>query len=159
MPQSVMSSVYHEFTDRLALLANLGWQDWSQFGYVDIGVHSIDSTDITADLDFQDTWHVALGVQYRLSEPWLLPGGVAYDSTIYDGDEVSPALPVDENWRFDIGSNYDWSKDLTLGAAYELAWGGDLDVDVDRGPLVGELSGSYENLAIHIICLNAEWRL
>jgi long-chain fatty acid transport protein len=158
MPQSVMFSVYHEFTDRLALMADLGWQDWSQFGYVDIGVYNRDSTDITADLDFQDTWHVALGVQYRLSEPWLLSGGVAYDSSIYDGDEVSPSLPVGETWRFALGSRYDWSKDLTLGAAYELAWGGDLDVDVDRGPLAGRLSGSYENLAIHIISLNAEWR-
>ena len=47
---------------------------------------------------------------------------------------------------------------MTLGAAYELAWGGDLDMDVDRGPLAGRVSGTYENVAIHFVSLNAEWR-
>ncbi len=31
-----MFSVYHEVNDRLALMANLGWQDWSEFGKVDV---------------------------------------------------------------------------------------------------------------------------
>jgi len=158
MPQAVMFSVYHQCTDRLALMANLGWQDWSQFGYVDIGVSSVNSTSLTIDANFKDTWHVALGGQYRLSEPWLLSAGIAYDSDMIKGSNVSPMLPVGETWRFALGSSYDWSQNLTLGAAYELAWGGDLDVNLNRGPLAGQLSGTYENVAIHIVSLNAEWR-
>ena len=73
-------------------------------------------------------------------------------------NEVSPVLPVGDTWRFGLGSRYSWSQDLTLGAAYELAWGGDLDVDLDRGPLAGQLSGSYDNVAVHFLTLNAEWR-
>jgi long-chain fatty acid transport protein len=65
---------------------------------------------------------------------------------------------VGETWRFALGSHYDWSQNLTLGTAYELAWGGDLDVNLDRGPLAGRVSGTYENVAIHIFSLNAEWR-
>jgi long-chain fatty acid transport protein len=38
VPQQVMLSAYHEFTDRWALMLDFGWQDWSQFGKVDIGV-------------------------------------------------------------------------------------------------------------------------
>jgi long-chain fatty acid transport protein len=158
MPQAVMFSVYHQYTDRLALLANLGWQDWSQFGYVDIGVYSENSNNLTADLDFKDTWHVAFGGQYQLSEPWMLSAGIAYDSDMLKGKNVSPMLPVGETWRFALGSRYNWSKDVTLGTAYELAWGGDLDVDEDRGPLAGRVSGTFENVAIHFISLNAEWR-
>jgi long-chain fatty acid transport protein len=158
MPQAVMFSVYHQCTERLALMANLGWQDWSQFGYVEIGVYSENSDDLTADLDFKDTWHIALGGQYRLSEPWLLSAGIAYDSDMLKGKNVSPMLPVGETWRFALGSHYDWSQNLTLGTAYELAWGGDLDVNLDRGPLAGRVSGTYENVAIHIFSLNAEWR-
>jgi long-chain fatty acid transport protein len=157
MPQAVMFSAYHEINDRLALMANLGWQDWSEFGKVDVSV-SDTNVDLTTDLDYNDTWHVALGAQYHISEPLLVTAGIAYDSSMLDEDAVVPSLPVGEQWRFALGSRYAWSKDVTLGAAYELAWGGDLDMDVDRGPLAGRVSGTYENVAIHFVSLNAEWR-
>jgi long-chain fatty acid transport protein len=75
-----------------------------------------------------------------------------------DKDAVVPALPVGEQWRFALGSRYAWSEDVTLGAAYELAWGGDLDMDVERGPLSGRVSGTYENVGVHFLSLNGEWR-
>jgi long-chain fatty acid transport protein len=158
MPQAVMLSAYHEFTDRIALLANLGWQDWSQFGKVEIGVSSAAVGSITTDLDYDDTWHAAFGIQYQQSKALLLTGGIAYDSSMLDEDEISPMLPVGETWRFALGTAYNWSENIKLGAAYELGWVGDLDMDVDRGPLAGRVSGTYESTAIHIISLNAEWR-
>jgi len=33
-----MLSLYHDVNDRLAIMANLGWQDWSQFGKDNIGL-------------------------------------------------------------------------------------------------------------------------
>ena len=36
VPQQVMASAYHELTDRLAIMANVDWQDWSQFGEPEI---------------------------------------------------------------------------------------------------------------------------
>jgi long-chain fatty acid transport protein len=158
MPQSVLFSAYHELNDRWAVLGNLGWQDWSQFGKVDVSVSSEETTSLTADLEYDDTWHAALGAQFRLAEPWLLTGGIAYDSSMLDDDERSPAMPVGETWCFALGTRYDWSQDLTLGAAYDLIWGGDYDMDVERGPLAGRVSGTYENFALHVISLNGEWR-
>ena len=159
MPQAVMFSLYHEIDNRLAVMANLGWQDWSEFGKVDVSVNATNvDAGLTTDLDYQDTWHVALGAQYRVVEPWLLSAGVAYDSSMVDEEDLGPSLPVGETWRFAVGTRYDWSQDLTLGAAYELAWGGDLDMDIERSPLTGRVSGTYENVAIHFVSLNAEWR-
>lgn len=159
MPQAVMFSIYHEVNDRLALMGNVGWQDWSEFGKTDVSLNSenIDAS-VTTDLDYKDTWHAAVGVQYRASEPWLLSCGVAYDSKMMDEDQITPSLPSGEAWRFALGSRYNWSKDVTLGAAYELAWTGDLDMDVERGPLAGRLSGTYESMTLHVLALNGEWR-
>jgi long-chain fatty acid transport protein len=157
MPQAVMFSVYRELNDRLALMANLGWQDWSEFGKVEVSVSNT-RVDLTTDLDYDDTWHIAFGAQYRLSEPWLLTAGIAYDSAMFDEEDLTPALPVGETWRFGFGTLYDWSKSLTLGAAYALGWGGDLDMDVERGPLAGRVSGTYKNTAIHVVALNVQWR-
>jgi long-chain fatty acid transport protein len=158
MPQAVMFSVYHAFTGRLALMANLGWQDWSRFGKVDIGVYSDTNTNLTADLDYKDTWHVALGAEYQVADAWQLTGGVAYDSAMMDDDEVSPALPSSDSWRFGLGTRYDWSKDVSLSGSYELVWMGDIDMDVNRGPLAGRVSGTYDDTHLHVMCLALEWR-
>ena len=76
----------------------------------------------------------------------------------FDEDQVSPALPVGETWRFGLGSLYNWSDAISIGAAYELVWGGELDMDVERGPLAGRVSGTYERVAIHVLSLNAMWQ-
>lgn len=63
-------------------MGNVGWQEWSRFGKADVSVSSTNvNQDVTANADFKDTWHAALGAQYRVSEPWLLSCGGAYDSS------------------------------------------------------------------------------
>ena len=158
MPQAVMFSAYHEITNRFAVMGNLGWQEWSQFGKVDVTVSAEDTTSLTADRNYKDTWHIALGAQYRVAEPWLLSAGMAYDSSMMDDKDRTPDLPVGEAWRFGLGAQYAWSQNLTLSAAYELLWMGDLDMDVNRGPLAGRVSGEYEDAAMHFINFNVAYR-
>jgi len=157
-PQAVMLSGYHEINDKWAIMGNLGWQDWSQFGMVEVSVTAEDTNSLTLDLNFKDTWHGALGVQYKASEPLLLSLGVAYDSSMMDDDERNPSLPVGETWRFGAGGRYKVKENIDLGLAYEYAWGGDLPMDVNRGPLAGRVSGEYTNTAIHCINLALNWR-
>jgi long-chain fatty acid transport protein len=158
MPQAVMLSGYHELNDRWALMGNLGWQDWSEFGKVGVTLTSQDASSLTVDRNYQDTWHVAVGGQYRLAEPWLLTAGVAYDSSMVDDDDRTPDLPMGEMWRFGAGARYDWSQKLAFGVGYTFLWTGDLDMDIDRGPLSGRVSGNYENLSMHFINLFLDWK-
>src|SRR3954451_3181082 len=72
VPQQVMASVYHEVTDRLAVMANVDWQDWSQFGEVEVHANSANQHR-TENLDYDDTWGFALGAQYKLADPWTRP--------------------------------------------------------------------------------------
>ncbi len=158
MPQAVMFSVYHDLTKRFAVMGNLGWQDWSQFGKVDVEVKAEETTSITADRNYKDTWHVAFGVQHRVADPWLLSAGIAYDSSMVDDKDRTPDLPIGEAWRFGLGSRYECSQRLALGLAYELMWMGDLDMELNRGPLAGRVSGAYDDAAIHFISLNVNWK-
>jgi long-chain fatty acid transport protein len=45
----------------------LGRQDWSKFGKVEVGVDSNNPISLTTNLDYDDTWHAALGAQYRMT--------------------------------------------------------------------------------------------
>jgi len=158
MPRQVMFSAYHELNDRWALMGNLGWQDWSEFGQVGVTVSSEDTSSLTVDRNYNDTWHVAVGTQYRVAAPWLLTAGVAYDSSMVDDKDRTPDLPVGEAWRFGLGANYDWSKSMALGVGYTFLWNGDLDMDVNRGPLAGRVSGTYENTSMNFFNFYLNWK-
>jgi long-chain fatty acid transport protein len=162
VPQGVMGSVFHQVDDRWAVLGSVGWQQWSEFGKVDVGISDTsDPRSLTTELEFDDTWHVAVGAQYRLSEPWLLNFGVAYDSSFQDG-EVSPALPADSAWRFGVGAQHRVSKTFNWGIAGEYAYGGTLDVS-NQGALPvrsggrGDLEGSFDNTGVFFIATNFNW--
>jgi long-chain fatty acid transport protein len=38
VPQAVMLSGYHQLNDRIAVMGNLVWQNWTQFGKPDISI-------------------------------------------------------------------------------------------------------------------------
>ncbi len=159
VPQAVMLSAYHELDDRLAIVGNLGWQDWSEFGKSDIVIKSASgNTKLTQDRNFDDTWHAAIGVRYRLSTPWMLMTGFAYDSSPVDDDDRTVDLPVDRQLRYAFGAQYEQSRDLTISASYELLDAGAAKIDQNRGPLAGELKGEYDTNLIHFFNINASWR-
>ena len=91
---------------------------------------------------------IADSIQQVVSE------GVGYDRSMLDDDQRRPILPVGASWRFGVGAPYAWSQDLTLSGAYEMAWGGDLSMDVQREQF-NRVSGDYTSTAIHVLNLSA----
>ena len=163
VPQQVMGSFFTQVVDRWAVLGSVGWQDWSKFGQVYLGVEdSTNPKSITTDIDFKDTWHLALGAQYRLSDPWLLNFGVAYDSGFQSGD-VSPLMPVNSAWRFGAGAQQQLSKNSYWGFAAEYLYGGTLDTNVQSAVPValggrGNLVGSYNNIGTLFLAAYYNWK-
>jgi long-chain fatty acid transport protein len=159
MPQAVMVSGYHQINDKWAILGNIGWQDWSEFGKQDLTLSSTDSTSFTKDLEYKDTWHFALGTQYRFVPQWLWSFGLAYDTSPVDGDDQrTPDLPLDRQIRIGTGLQYDWNEDMTVGVAYEYLDTGDAGIEQEGGSLKGDLKGDYSTNAIHFLAVNLTWR-
>jgi long-chain fatty acid transport protein len=163
VPQQVMGSLYHEINPRVALLANIGWQQWSKFGQVEVGIpDSANPVSLTTELGFKDTWHAALGGQYRLSEPWRLNFGIAYDSAFQSGP-VSPMLPTNKAWRFGVGGQNQVSKTFNWGVAAEYVYGGTTDVNKQTAAPValggrGNVVGSYDSMGILYLAANFNWK-
>lgn len=159
IPQWIMVSGYQQITEKLAIMGNFGWQDWSQFGNVDISlsVNPETTRSFNNNLGFKDTWHAAIGAQYRVSEPWLLSAGFAYDSSPSDASNRSPDLPFDRNFRYAAGVQYDWSKNLTLGLAYEFIDLGSASINKE-GFLRGNLVGDYGTNHVNVVNVNLIYR-
>jgi long-chain fatty acid transport protein len=163
IPQQVMASAFSQIDERWAVLGNVGWQQWSRFGQVAIGIdNTANPVALTTSLPFKDTWHVAVGAQYRLSDPWRLNFGVAYDSGFQDSSNVSPLVPVNAAWRFGVGGEQQISRSVKWGIAGELLYGGTLDVN-QRSVLPpaaggrGDLLGSYDNTASVVVSVYGNW--
>ena len=164
VPQQVMASAFSQLDERWAVLGNVGWQQWSKFGQVAIGIEdTVNPVALTTSIPFKDTWHVALGAQYRLSDPWRLNVGVAYDSGFQDGGNVSPLFPVNAARRFGVGGEQQISRSVKWGIAGELLYGGTLDVNQSSvvSPAAGgrgDLAGSYRNTTSTVVSVYGNWR-
>lgn len=160
VPQSVMASVYQRVNDRLALMANVGWQNWERFGQVAVGVDSANPKNLTTDLNYQDTWHGAVGAQFQLATAWQLTGGVAYDSSAVNNEDRTVTVPVGRALRLGAGVTWQYSPRLSFNAAYEFLWAGDMSVDQgDDLALRGRVAGTYEDASFSFFTLNLNWKL
>src|SRR5262249_49375938 len=122
---------------------------------------------LTAQLGYDDTWHVGVGAEVQLSEPWRLQFGIAYDSSMTDDSNRSLSLSLASQLRLGLGAQVAVDPHWGLGFATEFLWGGSPRVDVDRGPLSGHVSGRYGSTWLLFTnfsftwkgCLAPEWRL
>ena len=150
IPQEVMLSGFGQVTDDLALMANFGWQDWSQFGQYSVSLASVPPRTLAANAGFEDTFQGAVGWQYRLGKPTLLQLGFAYDSSAVTEANRGPALPIDQQLRFAAGVLYDITEDYQLSFAYEYVSLGSAPIDATRGPLAGTLQGDYQTNSLNV---------
>jgi long-chain fatty acid transport protein len=158
VPQSVMVGIYQDLNTNWAVMADVGWQQWSKFGEVDIGYQGPGGgNSLTTQLHYDDTWHGALGLQYKYSDAWRFTGGFAYDSSALSDANRTLAMPLGQAYRFGLGSFCTISKSVDLGAAYEFVWTGDLPVTQDS-VYRGNVSGSYNNVYFMFFSVNLNWR-
>jgi long-chain fatty acid transport protein len=157
VPQSVMVGIWQKINDRWAVMADVGWQNWSKFGEVDVGFDAGRPNDLTKNLNYNDTWHGALGTEYTYSEKWQFTGGVAYDTSAVDDANRTVTLPMGEAYRIGVGALWKYSQSLDFNAAYEFMWCGDMSVN-QTSAYRGDMVGSYDNAWFSFVTVNMTWR-
>lgn len=157
IPNWIMFSGYQKITPSIALMGNMGWQQWSKFGRVDISLNNANATTLSTSLNYDDTWHGALGLEYFIDESSKWTTGVAYDSSMVSNQNRTVSLPVGQQWRFGTGYQYIYTENVKFCVAYELMWSGDLKLFQNRGPLAGTVAGKFTNTANNFLNLSVMW--
>jgi len=160
VPQSVMLSLHQQLNEQWSVMADVGWQNWHQFGKVDVSIETGSANPVrTVNANYQDTWHGALGAQFKANEKWAFTGGVAYDSSAVDSANRTVTLPMGQAWRFGLGAIYAVNEKINVGLAYEFLWSGNMSVDQGSDTSMrGRVAGSFENSWFSFAALNLNWR-
>ena len=159
VPQTVVLSLSHRLDDRWTLLSSLGWQDWSAFGHLNVEIDRVGGrTTLTADRQYQDTWHLSLGTEYQASPRLRWRAGIGYDTSAVEDEYRTVDNPTGDAWRLATGVSYMLDEGLEAHASYTLVWLGDMDVHQTKTRSGTTLAGSYENSALHVLGGGLTWR-
>jgi long-chain fatty acid transport protein len=150
LPDMFILSATQQIDQRWELLGDVSWTGWSSIDKVEIVRTSGAASGTiaqTLDTDFQDTWRIALGANYKLDDKWKLRFGLAWDETPVKGASTRlVSLPDEDRYWFTFGAQYVPVKNnrLDLGMAYLYVQ----DADIDNNQLLsgrGLVKGTYEN--------------
>jgi long-chain fatty acid transport protein len=158
IPQMVMGSVYQELGSKWGVMGNVGWQQWSRFGQVDVTLVSESANSLTVNANYQDTWHVAGGIMYTPLPAWTFTAGVSYDSSPVADQDRTVTFPLGETYRFGAGILWQIRPEVKAGLAYEYSFSPDLSLNQFSGPLGGRVSGQYSNPSVNFLAFDLNWQ-
>ncbi|WFM70906.1 outer membrane protein transport protein [Halomonas sp. CKK8] len=159
-PANLNLGIYHQLTDRLALMANAEWTEWSSFD--ELVVEFEDGTDSSTTENWDDTWAFSVGANYALTPQWLLRAGLGVDeSPVPSAEFRTPRVPdADRQWAT-LGATWMPTPELGITAGYMHVFADDGDIDQDgskeENATKGSLNGTYE-VEADVFALSVDYR-
>lgn len=157
-PQALRLGLKYEATDQWTIMADVDWEDWSQFSDNQLNIDAADPETIVAALDrnWKDTYHVGLAMFYEPWENHHLTAGVAYDTSPVDDEDRTIDLPVDEQLRFSLGYGTRGERKWGYAVSATALWLG--DGEVDQTAQGARFKGEFDSNWLYIIGANLQYR-
>ena len=161
-PASFSLSAVHKASERLELLADATWTEWSRIKSLPVvrtsGAASGQTLD-TLSFNFDDAWRLAVGANYQWRGPWTLRAGVAYDqSPVPNAQDRSVRLPDSDRYWLSLGATYKLSKASRLDFGYAFIHIEDADIENDQTARArGIVRGAYE-ASVNIVSIQYQHR-
>lgn len=146
----------HDFNDRWSGHLTWGWENWSEMKDVFI---STNAGGASLPRNWEDTYHYAIGADYRLDRQWTLRAGVAYDTNPADKKDRTADMPIDRQVRYAMGADYLRDSGMRISGSLVYADYGDAAIVSDRAPPAFGLKGDYKTNEIWFATVSFNWPL
>jgi long-chain fatty acid transport protein len=117
LPDIAALSTFIQLNDRWALMGDITWTNWSRFEELRIKFDDGRADAVTPE-KWDDSYKFSLGASYKLSEKWLLRGGVAYDKSPVDDAFRTPRIPDGDRTWLALGARYNISDHNSIDVGY-----------------------------------------
>ncbi|MEK0084707.1 OmpP1/FadL family transporter [Benzoatithermus flavus] len=148
-PASLSFGVHQDVTDRLAVMAEAQWTDWSVFDQLTVKFDNPAQPDNVTEEEWRDSWFFALGATWRPDDRWTLRAGIAFDQSPVRDRSRTPRIPDENRYWLSLGAGWQPLPWLGLDAAFTYILVEDSEVDLaatDTGSAFrGDLHASYDN--------------
>lgn len=118
MPDQLVAGVAFDATDRLLLLADWQWMDWSDFDRVRLDFQNPATPDEVRIEDFRDTNAIRLGAELEGGDGFTVRGGYTYNEAAAPDDVVTPLLPEAPRGQISLGGGWRSPTGLEVNVAY-----------------------------------------
>lgn len=154
VPQTLQTGFYHQLDERLVVMGDFTWMDWSRFGRVDV---TVSSTSITAVQRYKDIYIGSFGVDCVLREDLSAGAGFSYVSPAVNTRNRTLALPFDEIFLFGIGGRYRARPNLEIHSNLLAAISGSGRIDQNSNSRAGRVRGKSDDNWSLIFQLSFVW--
>jgi long-chain fatty acid transport protein len=146
----------HDLNDAWSLHATWGWDNWSELEDVFISTNTRGSS---LPRNWDDTYHYALGADYRLNRKLTLRAGVAYDTNPVDEKDRTADMPIDEQYRYAAGFDYVRDSGMRISGSLVYADYGDAEIVSNRAAPAFGIEGDYKTNEIWFASVSFNWQL
>lgn len=147
LPATASLSIYSKVTNRLALMADITWTEWSTFQQLVFDFSNPLATDSFTPEKWDDTWRYSVGASYDYNESLVLRGGLAFDETPMKDNYRTPRIPGNDRFWVSFGAGYKFNESLVIDFAYSHLFVDDAKINLvsAENTTKGYLTGSFEN--------------
>ncbi|MCB1494489.1 MAG: outer membrane protein transport protein [Bauldia sp.] len=153
-PTVISAGFEQDLTERLTLLGEVEWNDWSVFD----GFHvrfDVLYPDVVRALTWQDTWFFSLGGRYQATDRTSFTAGFGWENAVADG-APNTISPDGDRTILGIGLTHRFPGGMSLSASYAHIWFTDATIDVSDAQ--GTLKATMTNdLDVAGISLTKRW--
>jgi long-chain fatty acid transport protein len=120
-PETLSVNVFSQIDDKLALMGDVTWSRHSRLEDLNIQFVGTGEGDEVIRQQWKNTVRASLGMNYKLSDAWMLRAGVAIDESPVKSDSLRhPALPDSDRKQLSFGANWKLSNNSSIDLAYSF---------------------------------------
>lgn len=153
LPALISLGITQEITDRFRLLGEIEWTNWSAFQEIVITDRDTGFA-IEDPQNYEDSFMVALGAEYDVTDRLAVRGGAAFDETPTTDASRTVRVPDGDRVWVSVGASYEITERIGVDAAYTYMNVADTSVEIDA-PSPGRID--YDDSQVHIVGLNLRY--
>ncbi len=146
LPDSFNLGAYHDLDQRWAVMSDVSWTHWSVFKTLNVVGDNGQGLSSTNE-QWQDTWFMALGANYKPADRWTLHFGTAFDQSPVENQYRTARIPDSNRYWLSTGVSYNVLPSTELNVGYAHLFADSASISETANSAAGTLSGSYSNHA------------